>query len=703
MRSDLLDPFFSPVSSLSGVGPKVEKLLNKLVLWPPAEPPATIADLLFHLPVSTVDRSNKTTVIEAPIGEISTMSVEVVEVRGTARGSRAPVRIITEDDTASLEIVYFNAKSDWLAGSFKVGSSMAISGKVELWNGQRQLVHPDYAVPVKHAGTIPAFERIYPMVAGLGAARLRKAIDSALRSVSSLPEWHDAALPTAQDFLGFDAALKALHDPTVPIDNMERASRRLAYDELLSSQLAIALIRHFSISTKGEARPAPGHIAAKIVSALPFELTGAQKRAGADIRKDLQSPQRMVRLLQGDVGSGKTVVALLAMADIAETAAQSALMAPTEVLARQHYQTLHELGGATGLSVEILTGREKGQRREAILAGLSDGSIDVIVGTHALIQDSVEFKNLGLVVIDEQHRFGVSQRLKLSEKGTNVDLLAMTATPIPRTLVLAWYGDLDVSRLDEKPAGRKPVDTRAVPKERIDEVIERLRGAIERGAKGYWICPLVEESEESDLTSATERYEALVRALGPKLGARIGLVHGQMRGDDKDAALSALKAGPTQILVATTVVEVGVDVGDATIMVIEHAERFGLSQLHQLRGRVGRGNEPSTCLLLYGTPLGNTARARLEALRESDDGFVLAEKDLELRGIGDVLGTRQSGFNAFRLADPARDADLIALAHDDARMIVANDPFLKTERGEALRLLLQLFRRDTAVRLIQAG
>lgn len=704
MRDERLQPLFRPVSVLSGIGPKVEAALSRLVLPGGATPPATLIDLLLHLPIAVVDRSQRVRLGDAQPGTIATMDVTVSDVRGLdgARFGR-PVRIGAEDETGDLEIVYFNARADWLAPLYQVGNAITISGKVELWNGHRQMVHPDYAVMRDKAHTIPVFERIYPMTSGVSPKLLRKAIAAALPSLPDLPDWLDRSYPMLKDLPDFARALEAVHIGDDQTGLGGKARRRLAYDEILSGQLTLALIRHFSITGRGVARQITGERADQLTEALPFALTGAQRRAHQEIRADLASKDRMVRLLQGDVGAGKTLVALLAMADVAESGAQSALMAPTEVLARQHYETLSGFGAAAGLSIAILTGREKGAARTRILEGLADGSIDCVVGTHALIQDPVVFHQLGLAVIDEQHRFGVAQRLKLADKGSAVDLLAMTATPIPRTLVMAWYGDLDVSKLDEKPAGRKPIDTRAVPAERLDDVVARLKSAIESGTKGYWICPLVEESDEIDLTAAIDRHKALRQAMGPELAGKIGLVHGRMKADEKDAAMAAFKAGETRLLVATTVVEVGVDVRDATIMVVEHAERFGLSQLHQLRGRIGRGEDQSTCLMIYSAPLGATAKARLEALRQTNDGFVLAERDLDLRGAGEVLGTRQSGFKDFEVADPALDKDLIELAHDDARLMVSTDPHLKSERGQALRLVLQLFRRDSAIRLMASG
>jgi ATP-dependent DNA helicase RecG len=473
---------------------------------------------------------------------------------------------------------------------------------------------------------------------------------------------------------------------------------RLAYDELLANQLALALLREAERRTTGQSRRGDGRLTGKLRAALPFRLTRGQEAAIDDIAADLGRRERMLRLLQGDVGSGKTVVALLAAATAIEAGGQAAMMAPTELLVRQHARTIAPLADAAGITIAVLIGREKGREREAIVAGLADGTIDLVLGTHALFQSGVGFKDLALVIVDEQHRFGVHQRLALTAKGGRSDVLVMTATPIPRTLVLTYYGDMDVSQLTEKPAGRQPIETRAVPLSRIDEVVERVRAAIAGGAKAYWVCPLVEESEAIDVAAATDRYAALRATLGDV----VGLVHGQMPAAERDAVMRRFADGPLQVLVATTVIEVGVDVPDATIMVIEHAERFGLAQLHQLRGRVGRGDKPSTCLLLYKPPLGAVAKQRLSIMRETDDGFRIAEEDLRLRGGGEVLGTRQSGMPGFRLV---RDVHLplMDVAHDDARLVVATDPRLKSRRGEALRTLLYLFGRDEAVRLLGAG
>jgi len=474
---------------------------------------------------------------------------------------------------------------------------------------------------------------------------------------------------------------------------------RLAYDELLASQLALALLRSKVRRSPGRESRGDGLIRDKIAAAIPFVLTASQQSAVAEIDADLRAPTRMLRLLQGDVGSGKTLVALFAMAAVVEAGRQAALMAPTELLARQHHQTLAKFGEAAGLRLALLTGRDTGAERGRTLEGLADGTIDIVAGTHALFQESVAFRDLGLAVIDEQHRFGVHQRLALGAKGEAADILVMTATPIPRTLVLTYFGDMDVSNLREKPAGRQKIETRALPLERMEDLISRLRQVLAKGARVFWVCPLVEESEALDAAAAQERFLHLQQVFGEK----VGLVHGKMKSRDKNAAMAAFADGATQILVATTVIEVGVDVPQATIMVIEHAERFGLAQLHQLRGRVGRAGDKASCLLIFRAPLGEAAKARIAIMRETDDGFCIAEEDLRLRGEGEVLGTKQSGLPGFRLADLTTHGTLLALARDEARRIVNDNPRLEGPRGETLRLLLNVFERREAIRLLGAG
>jgi len=530
---------------------------------------------------------------------------------------------------------------------------------------------------------------------------VRKAVSRALELLPGPPEWQDATLMDRHSFPPFKTALLSIHNPGDPGDiSPERAPwRRLAYDELLAGQISLALVRARTKRGAGRALVGDGRFENAIRAALPYSLTAAQDMALAEIAADMAKPDRMLRLLQGDVGSGKTVVALLAMARAAEAGGQSALMAPTEVLARQHYSTIAPLAEKAGLKTAILTGREKGRERTDILAALADGSVDIVIGTHALFQDDVIYHDLALAIVDEQHRFGVHQRLAITAKGDAPDMLVMTATPIPRTLVLTAFGDMDVSRLTEKPAGRRPITTVILPFERMDDLVVRIRNAIAEGQKIYWICPLVEDSDEVKLTSVDERYKMLTTELGPV----VGLVHGRMKGPEKDAAMRAFKDGDTRVLVATTVIEVGVDVPDATIIVIEHAERFGLAQLHQLRGRVGRSDKASSCVLLYKGPLGETASKRLQVMRETEDGFLISEEDLKLRGEGELLGTRQSGTPGFQVARLEFHADLLEIARDDARLLLHRDPGLTSQRGEAVRNLLYLFGRDEAVRLLRAG
>jgi ATP-dependent DNA helicase RecG len=547
-------------------------------------------------------------------------------------------------------------------------------------------------------------EPVYPLTAGLSGKVLLRAARQGLERIPQLPEWQDPAWLESRAWPDFKAALARLHRPE-QVPDVSTASppwQRLAYDELLAGQLALALVRQNLRAQPGRSVAGDGRIRARIADALPFALTNSQRQALKEIADDIAAPHRMLRLLQGDVGSGKTVVALLAVAIAVEAGAQAALMAPTEVLARQHLETIAPLADAAGLRVALLTGREKGRPRAELLERLRSGDIDILVGTHALFQSDVEFKDLAFAVIDEQHRFGVHQRLALQTKGGKggANLLVMTATPIPRTLLMTHYGDLDVSRLTEKPAGRKPVVTTKTSIERLEDVIDGVRRALAQGAQIYWVCPLIEGSDRSELAAAEARHAHLAQVLG---AGKVGLLHGGMSGSAKDQTMAAFAAGVLKVLVATTVVEVGVDVPNATVMVIEHAERFGLAQLHQLRGRVGRGERQSYCMLLYKPPLGEAAQARLEMMRETEDGFLIAEKDLELRGGGEVLGARQSGMPEFRVANVPNFAELLAAARDDARLVLGNDPHLKSRRGEALRLLLYLFECDEAVRLFRAA
>ncbi|TYR35216.1 ATP-dependent DNA helicase RecG [Mesorhizobium microcysteis] len=702
MRPSLLDPLFAPITSLDGVGPKVAGLIANIV---PGDVPGRevrVADLLFVLPHSMIDRRKRYAIADAPESTIVTLEVTIDRHQPPPRGNRSvPYRVFAHDDTGDIALTFFHAKAEWLGKALPEGERMIVSGRMEWFNGRASMVHPDHMVPAARAGDLPLVEPVYPLTAGLSGKVLRRAILGAVERLPVLPEWLDAEMMRRHALSEVGSALKKLHEPYDPqdIDPNGVSWRRLAYDELLAGQLALALVRAKLKRATGRPLTGDGRLEAMIRKALPYSLTASQEQALEEIHADLASPDRMLRLLQGDVGSGKTVVALLAMARAAEAGGQSALMAPTEILARQHFATIAPLAERAGLRAAVLTGREKGRERAAILEGLASGEIHFLLGTHALFQESVVFRDLALAIVDEQHRFGVHQRLAISAKGGAVDMLVMTATPIPRTLVLTAFGDMDVSRLTEKPAGRRPINTVTLPLERLGELVERMRNAVSDGQKIYWICPLVEESEEVKLMSAEDRFASLQ----PVFGNAVGLIHGRMNGRDKDEAMRAFKEGETRLLVGTTVVEVGVDVPDATIIVIEHAERFGLAQLHQLRGRVGRGDKPSTCVLLYKEPLGLVAKQRLTVMRETEDGFRISEEDLKLRGEGELLGTRQSGTPGFRVARLDIHGDLLETARNDARLILERDPDLRSPRGEALRVLLYLYGRDDAVRLLRAG
>ena len=712
MRPPRLAPLFATVRSLKGVGPKVEGLMNKLVAPRHEAAHARVIDLVWHLPVAVVDRVITPGIADARIGDLATLEITVTEHRpggGRRGGARGPYRVLVEDTAgAALELVYFNADPAYLKRLLPEGSKRLISGKLESYDGWLQMPHPDHVTPVDSGGagstgTLPLHEPIYPLTAGLTNTTLRKAIGEALHRLPALPEWIDTGFLAENAWPSFAEALARLHAPEAEADLLPSAPARtrLAYDELLANQLALAVIRARLKRRAGRRLAATGKHRKAILAALPFKLTGAQKRALSEIDADLASPHRMLRLLQGDVGSGKTVVALLAMAGAVEAGAQAALMAPTELLARQHLRTISEFGAAAGLRIALLTGRERGRERAEIVTALKEGRIDILIGTHAIFQEHIVFRDLGLVVIDEQHRFGVHQRLALQTKGSGAgaELLVMTATPIPRTLLLTSYGDMEVSRLDEKPPGRKPIATRIVPLERLDEVIGGIERAVGAGAQAYWVCPLVAESEVLDMAAAEERYAALAK----RFGDRVGLVHGRLAGKDKDRVMAEFASDALSILVSTTVIEVGVDVPKASIMIIEHAERFGLAQLHQLRGRVGRGAKESSCILLYRQPLSEAARERLNVMRATEDGFVIAEEDLKLRGGGEVLGTRQSGLPLFRIASLPEHQALLEAARDQARLELARDPELKGEDAETMKLLLYLFERDDAIRLTRAG
>jgi len=693
-RPEPLFPLFAGLDSLPGIGPKTAQHFAGLGVQAPR-------DLLFTLPQSGIDRRLVPTVQDAPFPTTLTVAVTIGK-HAPPRNKGGAYRIQVEDAQASFQLVFFHARGDYWQRALPEGSRRIVSGRVELFDSIPQMVHPDFTVPEDEADSIPKFEPVYPLTHGVTQKLMYKATRGAVALIPPMGEWIDPGQLAKAGWPAFTAAVTTAHDPAslTDISASAPARERLAYDELFAHQITLALARQVERRKKGRAAKATGELQAKVLAGLPYAPTGAQTRAIAEILADMGSDQRMNRLLQGDVGAGKTLVAFMALLGAVEAGGQGVLMAPTEILARQHLQGLQPLAESAGVVLEILTGRDKSAERAAKLAALERGDIQVLVGTHAVFQETVVFNDLRLAVVDEQHRFGVRQRLELGRKGRHADVLVMTATPIPRSLALAQYGDMDVSVLDEKPPGRKPIQTVLISTERYDQVIDRLRAAIADGRQCYWVCPLVEESEVSDLTSAEERFKRLRAALGEGV---VGLVHGQMPPADKDAAMAAFQRGDTKLLVATTVIEVGVDVPNASIMVIERAESFGLAQLHQLRGRVGRGSAASSCLLMYQNPLSETGRQRLEVLRETEDGFVIAETDLKMRGTGDLIGTAQSGVPRFKVADLEKQSALMAVAQSDARKLLNDDPSLESERGRSARLLLWLMRQDEAIRLISVG
>ena len=693
-RPETLFPLFAGLETLEGVGPKSAQNMAALGIEKPR-------DVLFTLPYSGVDRRKRDTVQGAEIPGVVT--VEVTVGRHTAPQRRGgPYRVYVEDAATAFPLVFFHARDEYLRRILPTGARRVVSGKVELFDGMAQMVHPEHILPPEEAGDIPDFEPVYPLTAGVTQKTMVKAVGSALDRVPDLPEWIDPAQKAQAGWPDWAEAVRAAHTPenVGDLSPTHPARERLAYDEFMAHQMTLALARAKLRRGKGRATVGTGALQAKVLEALPYQLTGAQTRAIAEIAEDMSEPRRMNRLLQGDVGAGKTLVALKALLIAVEAGGQGVMMAPTEILARQHLQGLTPLAEAAGVVIEILTGRDKGAERRAKLEALARGDIQILVGTHAVFQKDVEFADLRLAIVDEQHRFGVRQRLELGKKGAQADVLVMTATPIPRSLSLAQYGDMDVSVLDEKPPGRKPIKTALVNMARMDEVVEHLRRAVSEGRQAYWVCPLVEESEAVDLSSSVDRFKRLRAALGEGV---VGLVHGQMPPDEKDAAMAAFQKGETSVLVSTTVIEVGVDVPNASIMVIERAEHFGLAQLHQLRGRVGRGEAESTCLLMYQAPLSEGGEKRLTTMRDTEDGFRISEVDLEMRGAGDLIGTAQSGLPRFRVADMESQSALMAVAQSDARKLLADDADLTSDRGQAARGLLWLMEQDQAIRLISVG
>jgi len=698
---------FAATTSLAGVGAKLASVLEKRV-------GSYVIDVLRHLPIGLIDRRQRPALDAVVDGSMATIEILVIKHDRPPRGTRRPYRVFCQNDTGELELVFFHAHNDYIAKQLPIGERRIVSGRVELFQGRVQMAHPDHIVVPEHSASMPLLEPVYPLTAGLTPKILRRTIADALKRIPDLPEWIPAPIMAEHNWPNFADAMRAVHAPQSETDLLPTspARARLAFDELLANQLALSMVRRQASDTApGRCFAPQGQLLTALTADLPFEMTAAQHAAIGEITADQAAPKRMLRMLQGDVGSGKTLVALAAMLTVAETGAQAALLAPTEVLARQHHASLNALLRPLKMEVGLLLGQGRTNNaaaddalpngvnhaprtRKDTLAAMADGTISLVVGTHALLSDTAIFHDLGLAVIDEQHRFGVRQRILLGEKGRDVDVLVMTATPIPRSLAMTAYGDLDHSRLDEKPVGRLPIDTRAMAKDRLNEIVDGLRRALHDGKRAYWICPLVDESDKLDIAAAEDRFTALTHALA---GIGVALAHGKMKAAERDAAMQAFRTGQAQLLVATTVVEVGVDVPEASIIVIEHAERFGLAQLHQLRGRVGRSTAQSSCLLVYQPPLSETANKRLSVMRDTNDGFVIAEEDLNLRGPGEFLGQRQSGVPEFVLADLAAHRDLLAIAREQAQIMLAGNGM------HHINLLLSLFERDSAVKFLAAG
>ena len=700
-RPEALEPLFRSLHTVKGVGDKLAALLTRFFGAPDGQE-AIVLDVLMHMPSGMVDRRRQVGIAEAYLNQVVTLRLHIDRHQPPPRGKpHVPHRVFAHDETGEISLVFFRAQGGWVEKALPVGEERYVSGQVGFFNGEKQITHPDYIVEPDKFATLPLVEPVYPLTNGLSSKALSKLVRQAVDVLPDIPEWIDGATMAQRKWPSFTQAMRMVHLPDNPgeAELWAPARQRLAYDEYLAGQITLQIVRSTMVTERGIARTFTGNATLKVNSLLPFSMTEGQKSALDDILKDLAAPTRMSRLLQGDVGSGKTVVSLMAMAAMTESGAQSALMAPTELLASQHFRTIKPLCDAAGIGCALLTGKMPAAERRKILAGLADGSISIAVGTHALFQSDIEFKDLGLTVVDEQHRFGVHQRLALTDKGRHSDLLVMTATPIPRTLVLTHFGDMEVSVLREKPAGRQPIDTAVLSINDYARVIARLQARLAEGAQAYWVCPLVEESETLEVVSAEDRFAELQKVFGNQ----VALVHGRMSAAAKQEAMDRFKANEIKLLVATTVIEVGVDVPNASIMIIEHAERFGLAQLHQLRGRVGRGSQRSACLLLYKEPLSETAKARLETIKSTEDGFVIAERDLELRGQGDLLGTRQSGMPGYRLAVPDVHRHLLEFAHDDAKALLARNPGLTGPEGEATRMLLYLFRKHLALPLIRAG
>lgn len=695
--SSVEELLFTPLSSLSGFNAKTKSLLIELV-------GDKVIDLLYHLPIKAITRKYFSSIYDlikiASIPEDNHYVTIVGKILGPPHRTRwkGPIRIPFGDNTGTIDLIFFSSSLAYLQKKCVPGESMVISGKYTIYKGKINITHPEGMDRPENLSRWCGVEPVYPLKTGVSNWIVQKAIREILKKLSDLPEWIDPIFIESNEWPSWRKAMNIIHYIEPFSETLyEKAYTRLTYDEILAQQLSLQLLRKYHKKRGGRSCNPSLFLQKAAENLLPFSLTDSQKGAIQEISKDMAGENRMIRLLQGDVGSGKTVVAFFSLLQAIEAGAQGALLVPTEILSYQHYTSILPYAQKLGVSIALFTGGLKKKERECLLQKIKEGDISLIIGTHALLEEDVVFKDLGLIVIDEQHRFGVMQRLSLLEKGRQADMLVMTATPIPRTLQLTFYGDMDVSFLLEKPKNRKPITTRVLPLSRIDEVIEALKRLLSMGQKIYWVCPLVEESEILDLTAAEERFSSLKKIFQD----RVSLIHGRLKNEEKQERMRAFKEGSVDILVATTVIEVGMDVREATLMVIEHAERFGLAQLHQLRGRVGRSDLSSSCLLLYGEPLTPAARGRLQALKETEDGFHLAEEDLKIRGGGNLLGTTQSGKDIFRIANFYKHASFFINAQKEAKFILEKDSNLMSSRMQSLRLLLSLFYgKDTSTYLL---
>ena len=694
MRPSYLNNLLSPINLVTGIGPKIEKLFNRIDI-------NLKVHFLWHLPHNIIKRQKHENIHNDQINTLVTLKIKVLK-HVPSRFKKQPYRVHCLCNETPIDIVFFYARHPVVKKNLPEEEIRYVSGKLEYFRNTYQITHPSHIIETKGINEIKNIEPIYSLTAGLSQKIISKYIEQIIKNIPDLNEWIDEIYLIKYRFLNWKNSIVRIHNPDKieDINNQNIYRRRLAFDELLAHQLAIAIIRNYNQKKKGIVISSNNKLYEKFLKNLKFKLTTSQKKVVEEITIDLESENQMIRLLQGDVGSGKTVVALIAMLKTVESGYQSVLMVPTSILANQHFENFCDLLSDLNLNVEILTSKDKGKDRINKLKLIANGNINIIIGTHALIQEDVVFHKIGLAVIDEQHRFGVYQRMVFHYKGKRPSILVMSATPIPRTLALASYGDMDESRLTEKPLGRKTIKTTSLTLNKVNKLIERIKIHIANSnSKFYWVCPLIEESEELDLKAATLRYQHLDKIFKNK----VLLMHGQLNEKEKEQIMYKFINEDYRILVATTVIEVGIDIKSATTIIIEHAERFGLAQLHQLRGRVGRSNLDSFCILLHKEIIGDNAKKRINKMIETNDGFLISEEDLKIRGAGEILGKKQSGLPSFKIAELSFDSDLLEDVRKYVEKISKNNPKLENNEGEKLRSLLYLYERDAAIKTLLAG